>query len=218
MLVPTEPKIYHIVHVDRLESIVSDGFLWSDAEIRRRDIGGTTIGMNSIKERRLTELTLSSHPNLRVGDCVPFYFCPRSVMLYLNHVRNSELIHQGGQRPIVHLEADLRQTVAWANAHQKRWVFTSSNAGSYYFTDYSDLRQLNKVNWDAVKARKWSGVGIDASLKEGKQAEFLVECAFPWGLVSRIGIQSNRVSPIVQNALQGAIHRPTVEVKRGWYY
>ena len=36
VLVPTEPKIYHIVHVDRLASIISDGYLWSDAEARKR--------------------------------------------------------------------------------------------------------------------------------------------------------------------------------------
>ena len=83
MLVPTEPKIYHIVHVDRLTSIISDGYLWSDAETRRRGVGRTGIGMDRIKKRRLEELTLSSHPDLFVGDCVPFYFCPRSVMLYL---------------------------------------------------------------------------------------------------------------------------------------
>ena len=35
MLVPTEPKIYHIVHVDRLASIIADGYLWSDAEAQR---------------------------------------------------------------------------------------------------------------------------------------------------------------------------------------
>jgi hypothetical protein len=48
---------------------------------RRGGAPGTTIGMDSIKQRRLTK-SLNSHPDLRVGDCVPFYFCPRSVMLY----------------------------------------------------------------------------------------------------------------------------------------
>ena len=43
--------------------------------------------MNSIKQRRLNS-TLNSYPNLRVGDCVPFYFCPRSIMLYLIHQAN----------------------------------------------------------------------------------------------------------------------------------
>lgn len=48
MTVPAQPKIYHIVHVDRLPSIVADGCLWCDAEIVRRAPKGTTIGMNSI--------------------------------------------------------------------------------------------------------------------------------------------------------------------------
>src|SRR6266568_599640 len=71
--IPENPKIYHIVHVDRLASIIAGG-LWCDAEVVRRAPPGTTIGMNAIKQRRLTELTLSSHPGLHVGDCVPFYF------------------------------------------------------------------------------------------------------------------------------------------------
>ncbi|MFZ0284265.1 MAG: DarT ssDNA thymidine ADP-ribosyltransferase family protein [Terriglobales bacterium] len=70
MPLPRHPKIYHIVHVDRLPSIVADGHLWCDAGVVRRLPPGTTIGMNNIKQRRLTELTLSSHPDLHVGDWV----------------------------------------------------------------------------------------------------------------------------------------------------
>ena len=88
MTVLAQPKIYHIVHVDRLPSIIEDGCLWCDAEILRRAPRGTTIGMTGIKQRRLYELTLNSHPDLYVGDCVPFYFCPRSIMLYLINQAN----------------------------------------------------------------------------------------------------------------------------------
>ncbi|MBE7527723.1 MAG: DUF4433 domain-containing protein [Burkholderiales bacterium] len=37
-----------------------------------------SAGVAQIKQRRLTSC-LNSYPDLRVGDCVPFYFCPRSV-------------------------------------------------------------------------------------------------------------------------------------------
>src|ERR1044071_8723338 len=107
MTAPAQPKIYHIVHVDRLPSIVADGHLWCDAEILRRATPGTTVGMQSIKQRRL-QATLTSHPDLCVGDCVPFYFCPRSIMLYVIYQANHpELTYRGGQEPIVHMEADL---------------------------------------------------------------------------------------------------------------
>ena len=212
MLVPTEPKIYHIVHVDRLESMVADGNLWSDAEAQRRGVEGTTIGMSTIKQRRRTN-ALSSHKGLRVGDCVPFYFCPRSVMLYKIYRGNDpELTYRGGQGPIIHLEADLHKTVFWANRNHRRWAFTSSNAGSYYFEDYSELSKLNTLDWEAIQATWWQ------DRQEGKQAEFLVEHSFPFQLVSRIGVRSSWIRDRVWRALQGSCHPPSVEIKPCWYY
>ena len=213
MPVPAKPKIYHIVHVDRLPSIINDGWLWCDAEIVRRSPSGTIIGMDAIKQRRLKELTLTSHPDLHVGDCVPFYFCPRSIMLYVIHMANHpELEYRGGQEPIVHLEADLRQTVDWANREERRWAFTTSNAGSRFFDDYSNLEQLKKVDWNAVRAKYWN------QCKDGKQAEFLIESSFPWELVSRIGVLSQQIYGQVWSALQASDHQPPVQIKRDWYY
>lgn len=213
VLVPPQPKIYHIAHVDRLPSIVAAGGLLSDAMVQAQALGGTMIGMNNIKQRRLTELQLDSHPGLFVGACVPFYFCPRSVMLFLIHRRNAELTYQGGQAPIIHLQADLGAVVAWANAQPARWAFTLSNAGSYFFEDRNDLARLGEINWPAVQATDWRG-----GLKEGKQAEFLLEQRFPWHLIERIGVHSAAVYGQVVNVLPANGHRPPVEVRPDWYY
>lgn len=219
MRAPIQPKIYHIVHVDRLPFILSDGRLWCDAEVGRRAIKGTTIGMNNIKHRRLNQLMLSSHPNLHVGDCVPFYFCPRSVMLYLIwRANNPDLNYRGGQEPIVHLESDLSKTVSWANENKLRWAFTLSNAGSCYFEDRCNLTQLHEIDWEAVNATQWSGRNLIHSGAHGKQAEFLVEHSFPWHLVERIGVQSRNVYQQTAKALAGISHRPIIEIKLEWYY
>ncbi len=216
---PAEPKIYHIVHADRLPSIIADDCLWCDAEIVRRSPPGTTIGMNDIKQRRLTELTLDSHPDLHVGDCVPFYFCPRSIMLYLLWQANHpELVYRGGQDPIIHMEADLNSTVAWAEQQGYRWAFTLSNAGARYFEDRTDLAQLDEINWDAVQNNGWGYRGVPQSVKEGKQAEFLVENSFPWSLISRIGVYSRPIYSQVREALRDIAHQPAVEIKNDWYY
>jgi hypothetical protein len=213
MAMPAHPKIYHIVHLDRLPSIIADGCLWCDAQVLVRVPAGTAIGMSHIKERRLKELTLTSYPDLHVGDCVPFYFCPRSVMLYLicqgNH---PELDYHGGQEPILHLQADLHDCVVWAEQNQKRWAFTLSNAGARYFEDRCDLNHLHDINWQAVQARDWQ------SCKEGKQAEFLLEDNFPWHLVECVGVQTQKVYQQVVNALPTVGHRPTVNIKTDWYY
>ncbi len=210
--VPARPKIYHIVHVDRLPSIAADGGLCCDAVMVKHNSPGTDIGINNIKERRL-HLPLPSHSNLRVGDCVPFYFCPRSVMLYLlyqsNHV---DLVYRGGQGPIVHLEADFHASVEWAEANEQRWAFTNSNASSYYFEDYCDRKYLSEIDWEAVQANDWK------LHKYGKQAEFLLELYFPWHLVERIGVYSNIVHQQATNALPVDGHRPPIEMIPEWYY
>ena len=209
---PAEPKIYHIVHVDRLASIVADGCLWSDAELHCRERPGTTIGMSAIKERRLTN-PVKCRPGLNVGDCVPFYFSPRSVMLYLIHMANhSELDYRGGQGPIVHLAANLHEAVDWANRSERRWAFTLSNAGSRYFQDRCDPAQLGELDWAAIRARDWR------ACKEGKQAEFLMEQSFPWTLVRRVGVSSPAIHGETQDTLRLAEHRPAVELRPEWYY
>lgn len=213
MMIPDSPKIYHIVHIDKLKSIVSDGCLWCEAEITRRMLPGTKIGLPKLKRRRLQELTLSSHPELYVGDCVPFYFCPRSVMLYMIHMGNAqELSYQGGQDPIVHLEADLYRVVSWANQYRRRWAFTLSNAGSYIFEDRCDLEKLDEINWTAVKATYWP------HCKEGKQAEFLLEYNLPWHLIERIGVYKQSIHQRAAQIIVPSNHKPDIQIREDWYY
>lgn len=213
MPVPVQPKIYHIVHVDRLASILGANGLLCDAQIIAKNAAGTTIGMNKIKQRRLNELTLDSHPGLYVGQCVPFYFCPRSIMLYVIYRADSdELAYKGGQGPIIHLQADLNATVQWAQQQGHRWAFTLSNAGSYYFEDRSNLAHLHELDWQAIDSRQWQGC------KEGKQAEFLIEHSFPWHLIEEIVVQSPLIHRQVVNTLQMAAHRPPVTINPNWYY
>ena len=135
-------------------------------------------------------------------------------MLYVIFRGNHpELQYRGGQGPIIHLEADLRQTAAWAEANGRRWAFTTSNAGNYYIEDYSDLGKLNVLDWEAIQARDWAG-----ERKGPKQAEFLVEHSFPWRLVSRIGVHSRGIRDRVLTELQASCHRPSVQIKACWYY
>ncbi len=63
-----------------------------------------------------------------------------------------------------------------------------------------------------MRATDWRGH------QEGKQAEFLVEKRFPWRLVTRIGVHSQRTYGQVSEALQQTRHRPKVEVLPAWYY
>ena len=103
--VPTDPKIYHITHLNNLPGIIEAGMIYSDAECRRQGLDCDVVGMSAIKQRRLTELVVDCYPETKVGEYVPFYFCPRSIMLYiLNMGNHPDLTYREGQRPIVHLK------------------------------------------------------------------------------------------------------------------
>lgn len=111
--VPENPKIFHITHVQNLSEIVRAGVLWSDSKRLELGFDCEVVGMSIIKERRLNQLPVKCHQHIMVGEYVPFYFCPRSIMLYILHMGNHpELTYRDGQGPIVHLVADLRATAA----------------------------------------------------------------------------------------------------------
>ncbi|WP_027285557.1 type II toxin-antitoxin system toxin DNA ADP-ribosyl transferase DarT [Rubritepida flocculans] len=211
---PVHPKIYHILHVDRLPSVLADGFLFSDAQMQGRQGCGTTIGMSRIKARR-RELPVECRPGTCVGDYVPFYFCPRSVMLYVIwRANHPELAYRGGQRPIVTLEADLHEVVAHADGAGIPWAFSLSNAGAAYATFRAELPALQELDWTAIMARDFRSPEV----KEAKQAEFLFHRRFPWRLVARIGVQNTTTRQKVVDCLAGAGHTPPVALEPDWYY
>jgi hypothetical protein len=209
--VPANPKIYHIVHVDNLASIVSDGFLWADSTMAQR-ADARVIGNNEIKNDRL-HLPVDCHRRTMVGEYVPFYLCPRSVMLYVISKRNHpNLAHRDGQEPVVHLMADLREVVEWAESVDRKWAFSDINAANRAADFFSTLDRLVDLDWDAIAAANW------ASCRDKKMAEFLVHREFPWDLVRGIGVYSDAVGKRAQRAFAEARHRPPVRVKREWYY
>jgi len=211
---PQHVKIYHITHVDNLPQIARSGLL-SDAQILARGGPNQAIGMSGIKQRRIQELEVDCHPGTNVGDYVPFYFCPRSVMLYVIHRANHpELSYLGGQDPIVHLEADLRDVVSWAKANRVRWAFSLSNAGARYAEFRSDLQALDELNWNAIAARDFR----DTDVKEGKQAEFLMHEYFPFKLVERIGVRLPATRTRARGSLANVQSMPPVEILPDWYF
>lgn len=211
---PADPKIYHITHVDNLVGIIDDGGLVSDATTIARGGPVAAIGMTGIKQRRLT-LPVHCHQGDHVGDYVPFYFCPRSIMLYVIYCGNHpELSYTGGQGPIVHLEADLHEVVAWADSESRRWAFSLSNAGAYYAEFRADLSALDELDWEAIQNTDFRA----REVKESKQAEFLVHGTFPWELVTRIGVCTAGVGEKVIETLQTCQHKRGVEIRPDWYY
>lgn len=212
---PPRPKIYHITHVWNLPQIVKAGRIWSDAKRIELGLQSEIVGMAEIKKRRLEELDVKCHPGTKVGQYVPFYFYPRSIMLYILHKGNHpDLKYREGQEPIVHLQADLYEVVSYATRQGVRWAFSNTNAGAKYADFYASLDRLAEVNWTAVEATDFR----NPLIKDGKQAEFLLFESFPWLLVEKIGVASQVVLKKVQQTLADVAHKPRASTEHGWYF
>lgn len=212
---PPEPTlIYHITHVDNLASVIGKGGLLSDSEMIACGNPQVGVGMSSIKQRRM-KLPVRCHEGGTVGEYVPFYFCPRSIMLYLLYRSNHpELTYRGGQDSIVHLQLDLAHTASWAAGEAGRWAFSLSNAGAAYAEFRKDLGQLGEIDWRAVAATDFR----DPEVKERKQAEFLVHRFVPWCLVGRVGVRNAKARQQALAAIADAEHQPAVDVIPRWYF
>ena len=215
--VPVSPKLYHIVHVDRLESITASDGLFCDAEANSRGFPGTTIGIPSIKRRRLRS-RLRSHPDLHVGDCVPFFFCGRSPMLHMiAEGQEQELTYRGGEDPIVHLQADMHRTIEWAERHSRRWAFTTGNAGESEFDDFSSINDLDLIAWEKLGLQPWQTNDWPTAVK-AKKSEFLLEGHLPWDLVDLVGCRVVETRTQANAAVNHAKHRPRVLLVQDWYH
>jgi hypothetical protein len=66
------------------------GVLRSDANRIELGLECDVVGMSHIKRRRLQEIEVSCHAGNTRRRYVPFYFCPRSVMLYTNRMPTTD--------------------------------------------------------------------------------------------------------------------------------
>jgi len=199
---PLSRKLCHITHIRNLSSIISEGCLWSHRESIRRELTIRDIGRLDLKRERDT-VPVVRGPGGMIGDYVPFFFCPRPVMLLLLATGRVEGYSEG-EEPIVHLISDIGNVVR----SKQPFVFTDGHAVKKLSNQYMDLYDLNRLDWAVIRDHQWADTVEDNDRMRRKQAEFLVYQRLPWDCISAIGVRSERMEEEVRNVLANAQHRP----------
>ena len=200
--------IYHITHVRNLAGIIAERGLHCDRNAQARK--SVNIGHQHIKDRRLNRV-VPIPPGHTVGDYVPFYFAPRSPMLYAIS-RGAVAGYQEGQAPVIYLCSSAEAV----NQAGLQFVFTEGHAEMAYTDFFNDLNDLDKVDWALMRARYWHDTNDDPDRKRRRQAEFLIYNFFPWELVSYIGVYDRATAEGVGAIIKGG--SPELGVELGWYY
>lgn len=203
--------IYHITHVSNLRPILAEGALVCDGDSARRNLTVQGIAHSHLKERR-AQTPVPVGPGGFLSDYVPFYFAPRSPMLYAIHT-DSVVGYGGGQGAVLHLVSSA-EVVAAADLPV---VFTNGHAVVSLSDFFTDLARLADLDWAVMQLIYWNDTQQDPDRARRRQAEFLVHQRFPWGLVTEIGvIDENRQQEV--RGILGAGGSPAVVVHRNWYY
>jgi len=206
--------LFHITHLNNLKGIIESKGLFSDSRVDASGLAINGIAHNHIKERRL-KTPVHIAPGGVVADYVPFYFAPRSPMLYAIHRGNVEHFSEG-QEKIVYLVSNATDVASKCN-----FCFTDGHATMVFTKFFHDINQLeNVVDWEIMKEKFWNDTDEDSDRKRRRQAEFLVKDFFPLELIQYVGVFNNKYLSEVKSIFEQfeGCHHPNFLVKRNWYY
>src|SRR5262245_53921500 len=211
MSVPIPTPIYHITHVDNLGRILSVRKLSCCAHLRTSSIVYRDVANAEIQGRR-ESTPVRAGPGGMLHDYVPFYFAPRSPMLYKIH--KDQALYADGQRAMIPLVAIVQHVYP-----SRPCVFTDGHAIMALSEFFEDLAALDRVDWPVMAGRYWNDTQEAPDRKRRRQAEFLIHKELPWALITEIGVADQRIAAQVSAVLTGGeSHRPAVSVRPDWYF
>lgn len=208
--------IVHFTHVSNLSTIANTGRLACDTTARA-GLLQMEVGDPAIKEaRRRRKVPVG--PGGSIGEYVPFYFAPRSPMMYriaCDHRDGVPGRYAGGDRPLVYLAATIGAVVDAGLG----WAATDGNAANATTAFTAELGELGSmVDWPLMVAARWNNTEGDPDRQRRRMAEFLVHGEVPIGVFHEVAAYSSWYAAQARTALGDHPLTGRVAVRRAWYY
>ena len=214
-MIPDPTWILRITHVDNLSTALQQGGICAPNTTLPSGIPYKPIHHQHIQNRR-SNASVPCGPRGTVHDYVPFYFAPRSPMLYAIY-KGNVAGYSEGQEPLIYLVANA-QEVARSGVG---FVFTDGHAAMAPLTDfYDDLIDLDRVDWTVMRSKWWNDTPQTPDRRRRRQAEFMIHRFCPWPLIQGVAVMSDLMRSHVEAILSQFVDlpHPIVKVKRLWYY
>ncbi|MBX3279195.1 MAG: DUF4433 domain-containing protein [Acidobacteria bacterium] len=202
--------IFRITHIDNVAWMLANGLHCADSE--RRDPNYREIGNPDLigrRERRVVPVS----PGGTLKQYIPFYFTPHSPML-LNIKTGYGGLKQTPMPEIVILVSSLNQ-VKEAGIP---FVFTDRHAYLATAEFFSELEDLDRIDWELLQSRNFRRDPEDPGSFERYQAEALIHRHLPCICISGIVCYgSAQEMRLLDEQKQAGITLNTI-VKPDWYF
>lgn len=209
-LTPEKARIFRATHIDNMPWILDHGLYCQSAAVTNpefRPIGHPDIILK--RTRRIVPI----EPHGVLSDYVPFYFTPRSPMLY------NILTGFGGLQQIPAEEIVILVTSLHAFAqHDVRFVFTDRHAYLQAARFFNALEDLEQLDWRILRASDFCRAPNDPGKMERYQAEALVYHHLPVTLLQGIAcFDAEGVSTLQAEVGRRGLSVPVRACPR-WYF
>jgi len=216
-----EHLVFHFTHVSHLSAIVRDGLL-SDSVVHAGGRLTHEAGDLGIKDQRRRR-AVPCGPGGVVADYVPFYFAPRSPMLY--RITNPQgladggvVTYNGGPDELVYLVTSVERL------HQAglSLVLTDRNAAAAlakFRSAPTSWFESGFIDWPLMNARLWNDTTGYPDRMARRMAECLAHQCVPWACFAKVAVANAAVARQARDALISAGEHAMVPVPEpNWYF
>lgn len=206
---PEAARIFRITHVENVPWILEHGLHCKTSNVV--DPNFVPIGLPELIQKRTTR-PVPIAPGGLLGDYVPFYFTPFSVMM-LNITTGRNGVIKRSNREIAILVSSLHRL----DEMGIRFVYTNGHAYMNESDYFDDLGDLDKIDWDLLRSRDFKHDPEDPGKLGRYQAEALVHRQVPAEALLGIACYDTKAAAAIQDAVEQLGLAIAVKVIPGWY-
>lgn len=207
---PDNACIFRITHIRNVPWILTNGLHCKNSD--QTDPNFVTIGNpDIIAKRDRREVPIRPHGTL--SDYVPFYFTPKSPMMY-NIVTGWKGILQRPSSDIVIMVSSLRDLADSGI----RTLYTDRHASLTAAQFFSSLNHLDQIDWGPLQRHDFRHDVDDPGKVDRYQAEALVHRHLPIQHLSEIACYNDDAQQILEGNTEELEMDLMIAVRRNWYF
>lgn len=207
---PEKALIWRIIHRDNLPWILDNGVHCGNSDVLSTD--WINIGNPELIYKRASH-TVPLSPGGVLNDYVPFYFTPFSVMLKNIYSGWGDIEKRSNEEIVI-----LVSSLPHLQKQGLRFLFTDSHAYYQWATFYTDLSDLDKIDWKILQQRDFARDPDDPAKFERYQAEALIHQHCP--VTSLLGIVcfTDQLKTQIDQQLRDRSLNLGVYTRKKWYF